>query len=114
LQREVEVKELRNTTDGQVCWINGLFVCCAEDIINRNPYQARDLQEARTSLAKAETSKTHLEQRVEELSRTLQGDAERLAVYERRSLAVNGATHHTGVEGGSQVQPLDAEVADLR
>jgi nucleoprotein TPR len=66
------------------------------------------------SLVKAETSKTHLEQRVEELSRRLQGDTERLAVYERRSLAVNGATRHISAEGGSQEQQLDAEEADLR
>jgi hypothetical protein len=65
------------------------------------------------SLVKAETSKTHLEQRVEELSRRLQGDAERLAVFERRSSAVNGATHHVG-EGRSQERELDVEVADLR
>ena len=65
------------------------------------------------SLVKAETSKTHFEQRVEELSRKLQGDAERLAVFERRSSAVNGAAH-VGAEGGSQERQLDAEVADLR
>jgi len=70
----------------------------------------RDLHETRTSLVKAETSKTHLEQRAEELSRRLQGDAERLAVYERRSSAVNGATHHIGAEGASP----EAEMADLR
>ncbi|KAH9992148.1 hypothetical protein BJV77DRAFT_1067895 [Russula vinacea] len=57
LQREVEVKELRSMLDSQT----------------------RDLHETRTSLVKAETSKTHLEQRVEELSRKQQGDAERLA-----------------------------------
>jgi nucleoprotein TPR len=68
----------------------------------------------RTSLVKAETSKTHFEQRVEELSRKLQADAEKLAVYERRPSAVNGATYHTGAEGGSQGQQLEAEVADLR
>jgi nucleoprotein TPR len=66
------------------------------------------------SLVKAETSKTHLEQRVEELSRRLQGDSERLAVFERRSSAVNGAAHHVGAEGGSQERQLDVEVADLR
>lgn len=66
------------------------------------------------ALVKAETSKTHLEQRVEDLSRKLQGDAEKLAVYERRSSAVNGATHQTGEEGGHQGQQLEVEVADLR
>ena len=66
------------------------------------------------SLVKAETSKTHLEQRVEDLSRKLQGDTERLAVYERRSSGVNGTTHHVGADGGSREQQLEAEVADLR
>ncbi|KAH9056279.1 hypothetical protein EDB87DRAFT_1637584 [Lactarius vividus] len=94
LQREVETKELRNTIDSQ----------------------ARDLQETRSSFVKAETTKTHLEQRVEELSRKLQGDAEKLAVYERRSLGVNGAgaTHHVSVEGRSREDQLETEVADLR
>ncbi|KAH8980106.1 hypothetical protein EDB92DRAFT_1901586 [Lactarius akahatsu] len=94
LQREVETKELRNTIDSQ----------------------ARDLQETRSSLVKAETTKTYLEQRVEELSRKLQGDAEKLAVYERRSLGVNGAgaTHHVNVEGRSREDQLETEVADLR
>ncbi|KAH9018599.1 TPR/MLP1/MLP2-like protein-domain-containing protein [Lactarius pseudohatsudake] len=69
-----------------------------------------------SSLVKAETTKTYLEQRVEELSRKLQGDAEKLAVYERRSLGVNGAgaTHHVSVEGRSREDQLEAEVADLR
>ena len=66
------------------------------------------------SLVKAETSKTHLEQRVEDLSRKLQGDTERLAVYVRRSSGVNGTTHHVGADGGSREQQLEAEVADLR
>ncbi len=61
-------------------------------------------------------TKTHLEQRVEELSRKLQGDTEKLAVYERRSLGVNGAgaTHNVGAEGGSREEQLETEVADLR
>jgi hypothetical protein len=78
------------------------------------PRKTRDLHETRTSLVKAETSKTHLEQRVEELSRKQQGDAERLAVYERRPSAINGATHHVGADSGSREQQLEAEVADLR
>ncbi|KAF8265884.1 hypothetical protein EI94DRAFT_1734451 [Lactarius quietus] len=94
LQREVETKELRNTIDNQT----------------------RELQEARNSLVKAETTKTHVEQRLEELSRKLQGDAEKLAVYERRSLGINGtgATHHVSSGGGSREEQLEAEVAELR
>ncbi|KAH9955059.1 TPR/MLP1/MLP2-like protein-domain-containing protein [Russula dissimulans] len=66
------------------------------------------------SFVKAERSKTHLEQQVEEFSRRLQGDEERLAVYERRSSAVNGTTHHVGGEGPSPERQSEAEVADLR
>jgi nucleoprotein TPR len=76
--------------------------------------KARDLTEVRMSLAKAETSKTHLEQRVEELSRKSQGDGERLAVYERRSSVANGVAHHAAAEGGSREDQLEVEVADLR
>ena len=50
---------------------------------------------------------------MEELSRKQQGDAERLAVYERRPSAVGGA-NHVSAEGGSREQQLEAEVADLR
>jgi uncharacterized protein YheU (UPF0270 family) len=66
------------------------------------------------SLAKAETSKTHLEQRVEDLSRKLQGDAERLAIYERRSSTINDAVHRVGTQAGSRENQLEVEVADLR
>ena len=55
---------------------------------------------------------------MEEFSRKLQGDAEKLAVYERRSLGgVNGssvASHHVGASGGSREEQLEAEVAELR
>ncbi|KAH9953818.1 hypothetical protein BC827DRAFT_1159057 [Russula dissimulans] len=110
LQREVEVKELRTTIDGHVCAIT-VYLFTSQS--NKSSH-TRDLHEARTSLVKAETSKTHLEQQVEELSRRLQGDAERLAVYERRFSAVNGTTHHIGTEGASPERQLEAEVADLR
>jgi nucleoprotein TPR len=78
--------------------------------------QMGDLQEARSSIVKAETTKTHVSQRLEELSHKLQGDAEKLAVYERRSLGVNGTsvTHHTSTSGGSREEQLEAEVAELR
>jgi nucleoprotein TPR len=77
---------------------------------NLSTAKARELHETRTSLVKAETIKTHLEQRVEEFSRQQKGDVERLAVYERRSSAVNGAS----AEGGSREQQLESEVTDLR
>lgn len=60
----------------------------------------------------AETSKTHLEQRVEELARQLQGNEEKLAVYERRS-SVAGIAQHMD-QDLSREQQLEAEVAELR
>ena len=64
-------------------------------------------------------SKTHLEERVAELSRQLQGNEEKLAVYERRgstSALANGDAQ-PGVSGAdhlSKEQQLEAEVAELR
>ncbi|EIM91325.1 uncharacterized protein STEHIDRAFT_152973 [Stereum hirsutum FP-91666 SS1] len=48
--------------------------------------QAQELSTTRKSLARAETSKSHLEEKVSDLSRQLQGNnsEEKLAVYERR------------------------------
>jgi hypothetical protein len=56
----------------------------------------------------------HLGQQVDELSRTLQGNMERLAICEWRSSAVNDAGHHIGTQGGSRENQLQVEVADLR
>ncbi|KAI0260660.1 hypothetical protein BC834DRAFT_925773 [Gloeopeniophorella convolvens] len=91
LQREVETKELRANIDAQ----------------------NRDLQDARTALAKADAAKAHLEQRADELARKLQGDAERLAVYERRT-SVASASAGAGTGAGGTPAQLEAEVADLR
>jgi nucleoprotein TPR len=51
-----------------------------------------------------------LEDRVEEINKHLQGNQEKLAVYERRG--VSGLTQHTtGMNGEEQ---LESEVAELR
>lgn len=71
-----------------------------------------DLSKARESLVGAETSKAHLQQRVEELSRHLQGNEEKLSVYERRSSTVG--TVSQGPDNLSQEQQFEAEVAELR
>ena len=63
-------------------------------------------------------SKTHLEERVAELSRQLQGNEEKLAVYERRgstSALANGDAQ-PGVSGAdhlSKEQQLEAEVRNF-
>ena len=47
------------------------------------------------------------------MTRQLQGNEEKLAVYERRASAVNGITPRTD-EDMSREQQLEAEVAELR
>lgn len=61
----------------------------------------------------AETSKKHLEQRVEELNKQLQGNEEKLAVYERRTTTVSGSIQSPD-HALSREQQLEAEVAELR
>ncbi|KAM5539450.1 hypothetical protein V8D89_006902 [Ganoderma adspersum] len=73
----------------------------------------QELGKTRESLVAAETSKTHLEERVEQLTRQLQGNEEKLAVYERRASGVNGITSRQD-EDLSREQQLEAEVAELR
>ncbi|KAI0062383.1 hypothetical protein BV25DRAFT_683663 [Artomyces pyxidatus] len=92
LQREVEAKELRTAVDTQ----------------------AQELAKTRESLIGAETSKKHFEERVLELTRRLQGDEEKLAVYERRSSAINGVAHRDNAPDLTREQQLEAEVAELR
>ncbi|KAJ7029278.1 hypothetical protein C8F04DRAFT_1237155 [Mycena alexandri] len=90
LQKDIEVKELQTRLDKAV----------------------QDFSKTRESLVGAETSKMHLEQRVEELARQLQGNEEKLAVYERRS-SVAGIAQHMD-QDLSREQQLEAEVAELR
>lgn len=75
-------------------------------------WQAQEFSKTRESLVGAETSKKHLEERVEDLTRQLQGNEEKLSVYERRPGAVSGSTHTT--DDMSREQQLEAEVAELR
>lgn len=84
--------------------------------------QTQELSTTRESLARAETSKTHLEEKVSDLSRQLQGNEEKLAVYERRgpiasssAMAVDGVGHQAEMDDGTtKEQQLETEVADLR
>lgn len=72
-----------------------------------------DLSKARESLVGAETSRVHLQERVEELSRHLQGNEEKLSVYERRSSTVGGV-HQSADRDASREHQFEAEVAELR
>jgi nucleoprotein TPR len=67
---------------------------------------------ARESLAKAETSSKHLEERAEYLTRQIQVNEEKLAIYERRG-STTGAIH-TSSDGLSREQQLEAEIAEIR
>lgn len=73
----------------------------------------QELSKTRESLVGAETSKKHLEERVEELTKHLQGNEEKLAVYERRSSGIGGIAQ-TVDQDMSREQQLEAEVAELR
>ncbi|CAL1712475.1 unnamed protein product [Somion occarium] len=91
LQKDLELKELRTRLDKTT----------------------QAYSETREALARAETSKKHLEEQVEQLSRQLQGNEEKLAVYERRATGAADVTQPTD-QGLSREQQLEAEVAELR
>ena len=79
----------------------------------RHEHKSQELSKTRESLIAAETSKKHLEERVEQLTRQLQGNEEKLAVYERRASGVNGVTPRTDNDL-TREQQLETEVAELR
>ncbi|KAF7299642.1 hypothetical protein HMN09_00969600 [Mycena chlorophos] len=92
LQKDLEIKELQARLDKTT----------------------QEFAKARESLIGAETSKTHLEQRVEDLSRQIKGSEEKLSVYERRSSTVTGIAHNAMDQDLPREQQLEAEVAELR
>ncbi|KAG9308011.1 TPR/MLP1/MLP2-like protein-domain-containing protein [Chiua virens] len=100
LQRGIDMKDLQPRLDKAVChnkyW--KLLTMLTHD--------------SREALLGAETSKTHLQERVDDLARQLQGNAEKLAVYERRTVGT-GATASVPDPDLSREQQLEQEVADL-
>ncbi|KAG6330667.1 hypothetical protein ID866_8422 [Astraeus odoratus] len=93
LQRDIDVKDLQARLDKTT----------------------EQFSQARESLVGAETSKIHLQERVEQLTRQLQGNEEKLAVYERRT---SGITLPSSTAAPSpdlpREQQLEQEVAELR
>ncbi|KAK0187834.1 hypothetical protein F5146DRAFT_1060914 [Armillaria mellea] len=89
LQKDIELKELHSRLDKAT----------------------EDLSKTREALVGAETSKKHLEDRIEDLTRQVQGSEEKLAVYERRSGTLNASRSDQDM---SKEQQLEAEVAELR
>lgn len=75
--------------------------------------QMEELSKARESLVGAETSRTHLQERVDELSRQLQGNQEKLSVYERRPSSVSGVPQSATSDSIREHQ-FESEVAELR
>ncbi|KAI0758624.1 hypothetical protein BC629DRAFT_1444031 [Irpex lacteus] len=65
------------------------------------------------ALAVAETNKKHLNEKVEQLTRQLQGNKGKLAVYERCATGAQGAAQRMD-EDLTHSQQLEAEVAELR
>ncbi len=109
LQKDIEVKELQGKIDKAVCDP----LCCLFWSANHGIMQTQELGKTREYLIAAETSKKHLEERVEQLTRQLQGNEEKLAVYERRAGSITGVNPRTD-EDMSREQQLEAEVAELR
>lgn len=92
LQKEIEVRDLQTRLEKSV----------------------EELGKTREALVGAETSRKHLEERVQELSRQVQGNQERLAVYERRSATGSTSGPRSTDESLTREQQLEAEVAELR
>ncbi|TFK40767.1 hypothetical protein BDQ12DRAFT_679995 [Crucibulum laeve] len=90
LQKEIELKEIQTRLDKN----------------------AQELSKTREALVSAETSKRHLEERVEDLTRQLKGNEEKLAVYERRP--TSGGVAQGVDQDQTREQQLEAEVAELR
>lgn len=74
--------------------------------------QSQDFSKTRESLVEAQTSRKHLEEKVEDLIRQLKGNEEKLVVYERRPGSVN--VSRPVEQDVSLEQQLEAEVAELR
>ncbi|KAH7096803.1 hypothetical protein BKA62DRAFT_833732 [Auriculariales sp. MPI-PUGE-AT-0066] len=72
-----------------------------------------DLGVTREHLVAAQTSQTHLQARVDDLSKQLSAAQERLAVYDRRPAASASASAAAGLTSADAGQ-LETEVADLR
>ncbi|KAG2753160.1 hypothetical protein P692DRAFT_20797402 [Suillus brevipes Sb2] len=84
-----------------------------KDLQTRLDKTTTQLSQARESLVGAETSKVHLQERIDQLTRQLQGNEEKLAVYERRPSIANGAAPTTEQDLPRE-QQLEQEVAELR
>ncbi|KAF5314858.1 hypothetical protein D9619_007083 [Psilocybe cf. subviscida] len=84
----------------------------SKDLQARLDKSVSEMSKTRESLIEAQTSKRHLEEKIEDLTRQMQGNVEKLSVYERRP---STATNSMSVDqDGTREQQLEAEVAELR
>ena len=77
-------------------------------------YQIEELGKTCEALVGAETSRKYLDERVQELTRQLQGNEEKLAVYEKRPATGSTTRPRSTDESLIREQQLEAEVAELR
>lgn len=71
-----------------------------------------EFSKTREALIEAQTSRKHLEEKVDDLVKQAKGNEEKLAVYERRS-ASSGTLHPVDPDM-TREQQLETEVAELR
>ena len=107
LQKDIDLKDLQTRLDRMVSTTS------VKITLSTYALQTGQLSQARESLVGAETSKAHLQERVDQLTRQLQGNEKKLAVYERRTAGIDGAA--PAVEQDlPREQQLKQEVAELR
>lgn len=107
LQKDLELRDLQTRLDKNVC--SDLHIALHVFLTS---FQGQEFSKTRESLIEAQTSRKHLEEKVEDLNRQLKGNEEKLAVYERRP-GTTGAVQ-TAEPGVSREQQLESEVAELR
>ena len=104
LQKDIELKELQARIEKNV----GVLVLIST--LKLIPFARHKSSRKREALVEAQTSRKHLEEKVEDLSRQLKGNVEKLAVYERRPSNLSQPAD----QDISREQQLETEVADLR
>lgn len=79
--------------------------------------KVENLSKSREALVEAETSRKHLQERVEQLTKQVQMNEEKLAVYERRTSSTSGTvemTSNMAVDEPGSIEQLQLELAEAR
>lgn len=112
LQKELDLKDLQSRLD-KVVSFNALSRRPGNRTLISEFTQAEEYARNRENLLAAEMTKKHLEEKTDDLKKRLQGNEEKLAVYERRT-GSSIAVPQNMDESLSKEQQLEAEVAELR